>query len=59
MFLVAANCSFVAQGNSILYKCNGIMFPLPPVSTLYTVLLKLGLMLFLEFLVLLTVYYCK
>ena len=34
LFFVAANCSFLALGNNLLYKCKGIMFPSLPVSTL-------------------------
>ena len=35
VFLVAANCSFVAKGTRFLYIYNGNMFPSPCVSSLY------------------------
>ena len=40
LFLVAANCSFVGQGNNLLYKCKGIMFPSLPVSTFHGAIIE-------------------
>ena len=40
LFLVTANCSFVALGNNLLCKCRGIIFPLLPVSTLYGTIIE-------------------
>ena len=42
MFLlsIAASWSFLALGNNLLYKCEGIMFPSLPVSTLYGTIIE-------------------
>ena len=49
LFLVAANCSFVAFGNNLLYMHKDILFP--------SLLSKLGLMMFLDLLLLLIICY--
>ena len=40
VFLVAANCSFVALANNFLYMCTDIMFPSLPVSTWYGTIIR-------------------
>ena len=55
VFLVAANCSFVAIETNCLYRCNGIMFPSLPVSTLYCTVITL--MVYLDLLLLWNVCY--
>ena len=42
LILVTTNCSFVAKGNNLLYKCKGIMFQSLPVSTLYGTIIETG-----------------
>ena len=40
-FLVAANHSFAALENNLLYMCKSIMLPSLPVSTLYSTIIEL------------------
>ena len=40
MFLVSTNCSSVALGNNLLYRCIGNLFPSLPVSTLYGTIIE-------------------
>ena len=57
LFLVVADCSFVALGNSLVHKCKGIMFLSLPVSTLYGTTIETWLDNVLDSLLLPTIYY--
>ena len=52
LYLVAANCSFVALGYNLFYMCKVIMFPSLPLSTLYRTITETGLMTILDLLLL-------